>query len=55
MFLLYDSILCVIALSEKNNAEIVELMKQEIKKDRSKVEVFGFTKLGLLEMTRKEM
>jgi len=41
--------------SEIAQKEIIDLMKQEIKKDRSKVEVFGFTKLGLLEMTRKEI
>lgn len=41
--------------SEKAKKEIVEILQNEIKKDRSKVEIFGFTKLGLLELTRKQL
>lgn len=41
--------------SETTKNEIIELMEKETKKDRSKVEVYGFTKLNLLEMTRKHL
>ena len=34
---------------------IIETMKNALKTDRSKVQVLEFTKLGLLEMTRKHM
>ncbi|MBR1540005.1 MAG: Rne/Rng family ribonuclease [Clostridia bacterium] len=40
---------------EKNKEDIVQLMEQEIKKDGSKVQIEGFTKLNLLEMTRKHV
>ena len=40
---------------EKNKEEIIKLMEQEIKKDGSKVQIEGFTKLNLLEMTRKHV
>ena len=40
---------------DKNKEEIVKLMEQEIKKDGSKVQIEGFTKLNLLEMTRKHV
>lgn len=40
---------------DKNKEEIVKLMEQEIKKDSSKVQIEGFTKLNLLEMTRKHV
>ncbi len=40
---------------EKNKNEIENLMKQELKKDRSKTQVIGFSKLDLLEMTRKHI
>ncbi|ANQ52984.1 ribonuclease [Thermosipho sp. 1063] len=32
---------------------LLEQINEEIKKDKSKIEIFGFTKLGLLEMSRK--
>ncbi len=35
--------------------KIEKLLKQELKKDRSKTQVLGFTKLNLLEMTRKHI
>ena len=41
--------------SEEKKDEIIKLMKQEIKKDGSKVQVEGFTKLNLLEITRKHV
>lgn len=40
---------------EKNKAKIEDLLKNELKKDRSKTQVLGLTKLNLLEMTRKHM
>ena len=40
---------------EKNKNEIENLMKQELKKDRSNTQVIGFSKLDLLEMTRKHI
>lgn len=40
---------------DKNKNEIIELITQELKKDRTKSQVLGFTKLNLLEMTRKNM
>ncbi|MCI8309145.1 MAG: Rne/Rng family ribonuclease [Clostridia bacterium] len=39
----------------ENKDRIIELMEQEIKKDSSKVQIEGFTKLNLLEMTRKHI
>ena len=41
--------------NEKNKMRIEELLKQELKKDRTKTQIIGFTKLNLLEMTRKNM
>lgn len=41
-------------LDEERN-EILELLSRELKKDRSKTQVIGFTKLDLLEMTRKKI
>lgn len=38
---------------EDNKREIIRIMEKEIKKDSSKVQIEGFTKLDLLEMTRK--
>ncbi|MBR2289262.1 MAG: Rne/Rng family ribonuclease [Clostridia bacterium] len=40
---------------DENKEEIIRLMEQEIKKDGSKVQIEGFTKLNLLEMTRKHV
>ena len=45
-----------IDMKNKNNEEkIVELLKECLKKDRSKTQIIGFSKLNLLEMTRKHM
>ena len=40
---------------QENKDKIEELLKEELKKDRSKTQVEGFTKLDLLEMTRKHI
>lgn len=40
---------------EQNKKEIVDLLSQSLKKDRTKSQILGFTKLNLLEMTRKNM
>lgn len=41
--------------SELDKLEIYQLLKEELKKDRSKTEVLGFTRLNLLEMTRQHL
>ena len=41
--------------NKENEKKIVELLNQSLKKDRTKCQVFGFTKLNLLEMTRKNL
>lgn len=40
---------------QKNRNKIEELLKQCLKNDRSKTQVEGFTKLDLMEMTRKHI
>ena len=40
---------------DKNKNKIIELLTQELKADRTKSQILGFTKLNLLEMTRKNM
>lgn len=42
-------------VSKKNQEAIIEIMKKESIKDRSKIDVKEFTKLNLVEMTRKKM
>ena len=45
-----------IDMHEKNSKEeIVNLLTESLKKDRTKSQILGFTKLNLLEMTRKNM
>lgn len=39
----------------ENRNKIEKLLETELKKDRSKTQVIGFTKLNLLEMTRKHI
>lgn len=39
----------------ENREKIEELLAEELKNDRSKTQVIGFTKLNLLEMTRKHI
>lgn len=41
--------------SKKDKEEIEELLKRELKKDRSKTQVEGFTRLDLMELTRKHI
>ena len=38
---------------EDDKKKVIEVLKKETKKDRSKVDILGFTRLELLEMTRK--
>lgn len=40
---------------DNSKKEIENLLKKELKKDRTRCQVEGFTKLNLLEMTRKNM
>lgn len=40
---------------EEDKKAIEELLKEELKKDRSKTQIEGFTKLDLMEMTRKHI
>lgn len=40
---------------EENKHKIIELLEQEVRKDRAKVQIEGFTRLNLLEMTRKQL
>lgn len=40
---------------EENKEKIEKLLKEELKKDRSKTQVEGFTKLDLMELTRKHI
>lgn len=45
-----------IDMKEKEHKEkIVEVLKENLKKDRSKTQIVGFTELNLLEMTRKHI
>lgn len=41
--------------NEENKQKIIEVLSEELKKDRSKTQVVGFSKLNLLEMTRKHI
>lgn len=40
---------------EEDKKAIEDLLKEELKKDRSKTQIEGFTKLDLMEMTRKHI
>ena len=40
---------------EESKQKILEILKKEIKKDRSKVQIEEFTRLNLLELTRKHI
>ncbi len=42
-------------LKPENKEKIEQLLKEELKKDRSKTQVEGFTKLDLMELTRKHI
>ena len=41
--------------NEENKKQIEDMLKEELKKDRSKTQVEGFTKLDLMELTRKHI
>ena len=41
--------------NEENNKKIEDLLKEQLKNDRAKTQVEGFTKLNLMEMTRKHI
>ncbi len=41
--------------NQENKEKIEKLLKEELKKDRSKTQVEGFTKLDLMELTRKHV
>ena len=40
---------------DENRDEIINIFSKELKKDRSKIQIEGFTKLDLLELTRKHI
>lgn len=40
---------------EENKQKIIEVLKENTKKDRSKIQILEFTKLNLLEVTRKHI
>lgn len=40
---------------EENNQKIIEVLREEFKKDRTKTQIIGFSKLNLLELTRKHI
>ncbi len=40
--------------SQKDEHKVVEIFERELKKDKTKTHVLGFTRLGLLEVTRKK-
>ena len=42
-------------LNDEHKKKIEEILKEELKKDRTKTQVEGFTKLDLMEMTRKHI
>lgn len=41
--------------NKENENKIIELFEEQLRKDRSKTQIVGFSKLNLLEMTRKHM
>ncbi len=40
---------------KENKEKVINILKENLKKDRSKTQIVGFTELNLLEMTRKHM
>ena len=40
---------------DENKDKIIEILTEELKKDRTKTQIVGFSKLNLLEMTRKHI
>ena len=41
--------------NKENKEKIQNILEEELKKDRSKTQVEGFTKLDLMELTRKHI
>ena len=41
--------------SEENKERIIEILQEELKNDRTKTQIIGFSKLNLLELTRKHI
>ena len=41
--------------SLETKQKILEILEEYVKKDRSKIQIVGFTPLDLLEVTRKHM
>lgn len=41
--------------TEENKEKIIGILKEELKKDRTKTQIVGFSKLNLLELTRKHV
>ncbi|MEI6603057.1 MAG: Rne/Rng family ribonuclease, partial [Clostridia bacterium] len=41
--------------TDENQAEVLDLLKQEIRRDKTKATVIGMTGLGLIEITRKKV
>ena len=43
-------------MNEQNSKEeVIETLRKSLKQDRAKTQIMQFTKLNLLEMTRKHM
>ena len=40
---------------QKSKEEVIETLKTNLREDRAKTQIMQFTKLNLLEMTRKHM
>ncbi len=40
---------------EKSKQEVIKTLKASLKQDRAKTQIMQFTKLNLLEMTRKHI
>lgn len=41
--------------NEENKKDLINIFKQELKKERTRIQIEGFTKLNLLELTRKHI
>jgi ribonuclease G len=42
-------------MEEKHRSDVLDVLEEEVKKDRTKSHVFGLTRLGLVEMSRKKV
>ena len=43
------------AMNESGKKEVLKTLQESLKQDRAKTQIMEFTKLSLLEMTRKHM